>query len=546
MDDKVQPNKRKYSSFTGISKEPMELAGHNAAASPGSTPSRRVPGATGTALPNAAGTGAAAPLGLKLSGHTPKATRTASINASDPNATTLPSLRPSGHAPEATGIAIPNVSGTSAPTGPDLQELQRGIADLTQQSRKTNNMLSTISNGLAEHQERISALERPQLLDPIRRGTGQIVEPAPIVFPPGRAPVVRPSHGPPMDFPSGHLMDFSHGPSMSLSLGAPIGFPHGSSMGLSLGAPVSFSDGLPNVQATSMRGTVPRGGNESSGRLHLSTRNVGARSDTNLSAAQGRLASTVRQTASGNDVASSSGTLESRVFPGLGHVDLRNPSDLKVFKSLLGKSFILDLFRSTDKDDGCTVYTVQRFSDFNKLLCRQRGEETRIFEHSQQSVWSDVPAVFELDGRKPASPVLAFPRYVLDLGEVFVWKRCAETGQKQQRSSGFHLVMDVTRPTKPLWLVYRYHERHPGLEHHLDLNTAYKRDPVWHPFAAAAGIEFDSALIFTSAAHLKGDMKYDGFAAVVDLVKRTGRVRKPTFVEPVLEEVKQEIAKGWA
>ncbi|RYP59016.1 hypothetical protein DL770_010301 [Monosporascus sp. CRB-9-2] len=393
MDDKVQPNKRKYSSFTGISKDPMELAGHNAAASPSSTPSRRVPGATGTALPNAAGTGVTAPLGLALSGHPPEAIRTASINASGPNATALPGLRPSGHAPEATGTAIPNVFGTSAPIGQDLQELQTRIADLTQQSRQ--------------------------------------------------------------------------------------------------------------------------------------------------------LASTARQTASGNDVASSSGTPESRVFPGLGHVDLRNPSDLKVFKSMLGKCFILDLFRSTDKDDGCTVYTVQSFSNFNKLLCRQRGEETRIFEHSQQSVWSEVPAVLELDGRKPASPVLAFPRYVLDLGEVFVWKRCAETGQKQQRSSGFHLVMDVTRPAKPLWLVYRYHERYPGLEH-LDVNTAYKRDPVWHPFAAAAGIEFDSALVFTSAARWKGDMKYDGFAAVVDLVKRTGRVRKPTFVEPVLEEVKQEIAKGWA
>ncbi|RYP54616.1 hypothetical protein DL768_000676 [Monosporascus sp. mg162] len=446
MDDKVQRNKRKYSSFTGISKDPMELAGHNAAASPGSTPSRRVPGATGTALSNATGTRVAASLGLTLSGHTPEATRTASTNASGPNATALPGSMVFGHAPEATGTAIPNVSGTSAPIGQDLQELQMRAADLTQQSR----------------------------------------------------------------------------------------------------APVSFSHGLPNVQTTGMGGSVSHGENESSGRPHLSTQNVGAQSNTNLNATQGHLASTARQTASGNDVPSSSGTPEPRVFPGLGHVDLRNPSDLKVFKSLLEKSFILDLFRSTDKDDGCTIYTVQRFSNFNKLLCRQRGEETTIFEHSQQSVWSEVPAVLELDGGKPASSVLPFPRYVLDLGEVFVWKRCAETGQKQQRSSGFHLVMDVTRLAKPLWLVYRYQERDLGLGHHLDLNTAYKRDPVWHPFAAAAGIEFDSALVFTSAAHWKEDMKYDGFAAVVDLVKRTGMVRKPTFVEPVLEEVKQEIAKGWA
>ncbi|RYO95670.1 hypothetical protein DL765_011170 [Monosporascus sp. GIB2] len=192
----------------------------------------------------------------------------------------------------------------------------------------------------------------------------------------------------------------------------------------------------------------------------------------------------------------------------------------------------------------CTPYTVS--SNFNKLRCRQRGEETQIFEHSQQAVRSEVPAVLELDDGKPASPVLAFARYVLDLGEVFVWKRCAETGQKQQRSSGFHLVMDLTKPARPLWLVYRYHERCPGREHHLDLSIAYKRDPVWHPFAAAASIEFDSAMAFTSAAHWKADLKYDGFAAVVDLVKRTGIVRKPMFVEPVLDEVKQEIAKGWA
>ncbi|RYP72456.1 hypothetical protein DL771_004251 [Monosporascus sp. 5C6A] len=428
MDDKVQPNKRKYSSFAGIAKDPMELAGQNAAASPGSTPPRRVPGVTGTAPLNAAGTRVAAPLGLTLSGHVPEATRTASINASGPHTTALPGSIPPGHAPEATRTAIPNASGTSAPTGQDLQELQTRIADLTQWSR----------------------------------------------------------------------------------------------------------------------GSVHRGGNESSGRLHPSTQHVSARSTTYLNATQGQLASTTRQTAGGNDVASSSGKLERRVFPGIGHMDLRNPSDLKVLKSLLGKCFILDLFRSTDKDNSYTMYTVQRFSNFNKLLCRRRGEETQIFEHSQQSVWSEVPAVLELDGREPVSSILAFPRYVLDLGEVFVWKRCTETGQKQQRSSGFHLVMDVTRPAKPLWLVYRYHERYPDLEHHLDSNTAYKRDPVWHPFAAAAGIEFDSALVFTSAARWKGDMKYGGFAAVVDLVKLTGRLRKPTFVEPVLEEVKQDIAKAWA
>ncbi|RYO83055.1 hypothetical protein DL764_009513 [Monosporascus ibericus] len=546
MDNKAQPNKRKYLSFTGIAKGPMELAGHNAAASPSSTPSRRVPGATGTAPRNAAGTGVAAPPGLALSGHAPEATRPASLNASGPNATALPGSMPSGHAPEATGTAIRNVSGTSAPIGQDLQELQTRVADLTQQSRKTRNILSTISKSLGEHQQRISVLEHPRLLDPTHRGTGQNIEPAPVTFPPGRAPVVRFSHGPPMDFSSGPPMGSSHGLSMSLSLGSPIGFPHGSSMGLSLGGPVGFSHGLHNVQTTGMRGGVPRGGNESSGPPHLPTQNVGARSNTNLNATQGQLASIARQTASANDVASSSGAPESRVFPGLGQVDLSNPSELKVFKSMLGKAFILDLFRSTDKDDGCTMYTVQSFPNFNKLLCRQRGEETRIFEHSQQSVWSEVPAVLELDTRKPTSAVLAFPRYVLDLGEVFVWKRCAETGQKQQRSSGFHLVMDVARPAKPLWLVYRYHERYPDLEHHLDLNTAYKRDPVWHPFAAAAGIEFDSALVFTSAARWKGELKYDGFAAVVDLVKGTGRVRKPTFVEPVLEEVKQEIAKGWA
>ncbi|RYP30179.1 hypothetical protein DL766_005007 [Monosporascus sp. MC13-8B] len=316
-------------------------------------------------------------------------------------------------------------------------------------------------------------------------------------------------------------------------------------MAPSLGARVRFSHGLPNVQ-TIMGGNVPRGENESSGRPHPSTRNVVARSDTNPNATQGQLASTAKQTARGNNVASSSGTLESRIFSIFDHTDLRNPSDLKLLKALIGQSFTVNLSRSIDKDDDWTVYTVHRFSNFNKLRCRQRGEETQIFENSQRAVWSEVPAVLELDDGKPASPALAFPRYVLDLGEVYVWKRCAETGQKQQRSSGFHLVMDVTRPAKPLWLVYRYHERCPGREHHLDLNIAYKRDPVWHPFTAAAGIEFDPALIFTSVVHWKGDVKYDGFAAVVDLVKRTGIVRKPTFVEPVSEEVKQKIAKGWA
>ncbi|RYP30178.1 hypothetical protein DL766_005006 [Monosporascus sp. MC13-8B] len=155
MGDKVQPNKRKYSSFTGILKGPKGLTGHNTAASPGSIPSGRVPSTTGTAPPNAAGTGVSAPLGLILC----------------------------GHAPQATGTAIPDVSGTSAPISHDLRELQKRITDLAQQSHKTNNILSTISNGLAEHQQRISALERPCLLDPIHPGTGQSIEPAPMFSP---------------------------------------------------------------------------------------------------------------------------------------------------------------------------------------------------------------------------------------------------------------------------------------------------------------------------------------------------------------------------
>lgn len=239
----------------------------------------------------------------------------------------------------------------------------------------------------------------------------------------------------------------------------------------------------------------------------------------------------------------------------LHHVDFRRQPDLKRLKSTANTPFFAPLFSSLDQYDSSATYTVQNYwNTWLYLLCRTRNEPSLISNYFDDKEWKPLPDVIELDTSaqddnpdfiSSLSPCPEFPRYILDLGEVFVQKRCPNSHQNIQRSSGFHLVMDVTKPQKPLWIVYRYHEI--GQHDRLDSTPIYKQDLVWHPFASAAGIEFDSAQVFATVAEWRGDSTPPAsFEAAVDLVKRTGKIRKPTFVEPVLREVKQEIQKGWS
>lgn len=96
------------------------------------------------------------------------------------------------------------------------------------------------------------------------------------------------------------------------------------------------------------------------------------------------------------------------------------------------------------------------------------------------------------------------------------------------------------------WMVYRYAEH--GDNGRIDRSVAKLKDPFWHPFAPITNDSYDAAQVFADIRDWQGDDTALGqFKKSATLVKNTGHNLHPTptFIEPVLEEVKNEIRRSW-
>jgi hypothetical protein len=99
------------------------------------------------------------------------------------------------------------------------------------------------------------------------------------------------------------------------------------------------------------------------------------------------------------------------------------------------------------------------------------------------------------------------------------------------------------KPEKSLWLIYRYEEV-GGDGQSLKQSITYKQDNFWHPFASVC--EFDIAMVFERFEDWQGtDTPVGSFTASKKLVRQTAALIRPTFIEPVLQEVKDEIRRSW-
>ncbi|KAH9900445.1 hypothetical protein F4778DRAFT_142591 [Xylariomycetidae sp. FL2044] len=245
----------------------------------------------------------------------------------------------------------------------------------------------------------------------------------------------------------------------------------------------------------------------------------------------------------GAAVESDSSDEDSLIFRVFHKMDFRNQVDLARYKDLEDTDLMAQLYAEEEAYDGC--YTVQRglIHRSSYLLCRSRKRRNMISGFWQRKEWQRFPAVLEVELDSTETTGQYYPRYVIEIGEVFN-RRIRPNGQNTHMSTGYHLVMDIARPEKSLWIVYRYAEI--GERDHLRWGITFQRDDFWHPFSTS-GVEFDIAQVFADVRDWKGNgTELNSFSASLELVKRTGRLLKPTFVEPVLADVKEEIADGWA
>ncbi|KAK6077809.1 hypothetical protein SCUP234_06567 [Seiridium cupressi] len=182
------------------------------------------------------------------------------------------------------------------------------------------------------------------------------------------------------------------------------------------------------------------------------------------------------------------------------------------------------------------------------LTASDRKQPAKTTKYWATEEWAGYPRILELkpQGRDDINtPVL--PRFVWALGEIYVVRRDPKTNQWAERSSGYHLVVDMTSASKSMWMVYRYAQVDGNLKIQLDVKKDF--DPLWYPFAQTTGSAFDAAQVYAKIWDWNGPQTPVGqLARSLKLVKDTKRnyTSKLTFVEPNLEEVKEAIEKGWS
>lgn len=230
----------------------------------------------------------------------------------------------------------------------------------------------------------------------------------------------------------------------------------------------------------------------------------------------------------------------------LRRTDFQREEDLAGLRSNEDSQLLMQLFSDKDKcDDAC--YTVQRacVHMWSYLLCRSRKDERIISDFWKRKDWLNYPSILELE-RSPSMPKgKYFPRFVYEIGEVFNRRVVTKYNGRQatHRSTGYHLVVDVTKPEKSIWLVYRYQEESNDGQN-LKQSITYKQDQFWHPFANVC--EYDIAMVFERFEDWKGtDTPVGSYMTSKKLVRQTAALIRPTFIEPILEELKDEIRRSW-
>lgn len=245
-------------------------------------------------------------------------------------------------------------------------------------------------------------------------------------------------------------------------------------------------------------------------------------------------------------IAKDAATEEEGQYEILSQTNFQRQEDLVGLRMNEDSQLLMQLFSEKDKcEDAC--YTVQRacVHMWSYLLCRSRKDERLISDFWKRDEWLNYPTILELQRNSAMPKGKYFPRYVYEIGEIFNRKVVTKYNGRQatHRSTGYHLVVDVMKPEKSLWLIYRYEEV-SGDGQSLKQSITYKQDNFWHPFASVC--EFDIAMIFERFEDWKGtDTPVGSYMVSKKLVRQTAALIRPTFIEPVLQELKDEIRRSW-
>ncbi|RYP91595.1 hypothetical protein DL770_002309 [Monosporascus sp. CRB-9-2] len=187
-------------------------------------------------------------------------------------------------------------------------------------------------------------------------------------------------------------------------------------------------------------------------------------------------------------------------------------------------------------------------------LCAQRHERGYLRDYSGRDKLKSLAlrfysqTVLELEIREPShiQTLVASPKYVTFLGELFGAFSGSKGGRPPYETSANNLclVMDVTKPSKSVWLVYRYEFREGGNI----LEYEFHQDKNMFPTVEK---EFDLALVCEDIRDWEepnGSCELPHFnnEKVEDVMRRTACRVKPVFTRPNLDDLLVAIEEGWA
>ncbi|RYP53503.1 hypothetical protein DL768_001540 [Monosporascus sp. mg162] len=187
-------------------------------------------------------------------------------------------------------------------------------------------------------------------------------------------------------------------------------------------------------------------------------------------------------------------------------------------------------------------------------LCAQRHERGYLHDYSVKDKLKSLAlrfysqTVLELEIREPShiQTLVALPKYVTFLGKLFGAFSGSKGGRPPYETSANNLclVMDVTKPSKSVWLVYRYEFREGGNI----LEYEFHQDKTMFPTMEK---EFDLALVCEDIRDWEGPngsckLPHFNNEKVEDAMRRTACRVKPVFTRPNLDDLLVAIEEGWA
>lgn len=225
---------------------------------------------------------------------------------------------------------------------------------------------------------------------------------------------------------------------------------------------------------------------------------------------------------------------EHHYFSWLKSLDFRPPLGMVQFKNASLMFYEIQLFKCRN----ARYYMVTNGSQLPPILKKSRQERGHRDDDSNLIDTSDEKAylhhVLEMEP-KLDSWMIPLPRYVVPLGHLFV----NDFGASVPVSwTGYHVVMDITTPSKTLWLVY-CHEGDLSRTSYEHVDWPHKLRDILSPdhgdvvkLAPSLGALFDEFPIAVSA-HLRNTM-----------AKNVAKV-KPVFTAPNVGSLLKTIQNRW-